>query len=39
MEQKTDILCPTAPLETNDLEQRLKKSLYDVNSINNSICI
>ena len=37
MEQKTDRLIPCAPLENNDLEQRLGKKLNDVNSFNNSI--
>ena len=35
MEQRTDRLYPTAPLEKNDLEQRLEKKL-NVNSFNNS---
>ena len=37
MEQKTTKLYPSAPLESNDLEQRLEKKLFDVNSLNNSI--
>ena len=37
MEQKTGRLYPSAPLENNDLEQRLEKILNDVNSFNNSI--
>ena len=37
MEQKCDRLYPSAPLENNDLEQRLEKKLNDVNSFNNSI--
>ena len=38
MDQKTDILYPSAPLETNiDLEQRLEKKLNDVNRFNNHI--
>ena len=39
MEQKCGRLYPSAPLEnTNeDLEQRLEKKLYDVNSFNNHI--
>ena len=37
MEQKTDRLYPSAPLEDIELEQRLEKKLYDVNSFNNSI--
>ena len=39
MEQKTDRLYPSAPLENknNDLEQRLEKELNDVNSFINSI--
>ena len=36
MEQKTDRLYPSAPLENIDLEQRLLKKLNDVNSVNNS---
>ena len=35
MEQRTDRLYPSAPLEKNDLEQRLEKKL-NVNSFNNS---
>ena len=38
MDQKTDRLYQSAPLETNiDLEQRLGKKLNDVNSFNNHI--
>ena len=37
MEAKTDRLYPSAPLETNGLEQRLEKNLNDVNSFNNHI--
>ena len=38
MDQKTDILYPTAPLlEKGDLEQKLEKELNDVNSFNNHI--
>ena len=37
MDQKTDRLYPSAPLETIDLEQRLEKKLNDVNSFNNHI--
>ena len=38
MEQKTDRLYPSAPLEKDvDLEQRLEKKLNDVNSFNNRI--
>ena len=38
MEQKTDRLYSSAPLEKNiDLEQRLEKKLKDVKSFNNSI--
>ena len=37
MEQKTDRLYPTAPLENIDLEQRLEKTLNDVNSFNSHI--
>ena len=32
MDQKTDRLYPSAPLENIDLEQRLEKKLNDVNS-------
>ena len=39
MEQKTDRLYPSAPLENIDLEQRLEKKLKDVNSFNNHINI
>ena len=35
MEQKTDRLNPSAPLENNDLEQRLGKKLNDVTRYNN----
>ena len=37
MEQKTDRLYPSAPLENIDLEQRLEKKLNDVNSFINRI--
>ena len=37
MEQKTDRLYPTAPLENIDLEKRLEKKLNNVNSFNNHI--
>ena len=37
MEQKTDRLYPSAPLENNDLDQRLGKKTNDVNGFNNSI--
>ena len=38
MEQKTDRLYPSAPLLENiDLEKRLEKRIYDVNSFNNHI--
>ena len=39
MEQKTDRLYPSAPLENknDDLEQRLEKKFNDVNSFNNHI--
>ena len=37
MEQKTDRIYPSAPLENNDLEQKLEKELNEVNSFNNSI--
>ena len=37
MDQKTDRLYPSAPLEKIDLGQRLEKKLNDVNSFNNNI--
>ena len=37
MEQKTDRLYPSAPLENIDLEQGLEKKLNDVDSFNNHI--
>ena len=37
MDQKTDRLYPSAPLENFDLEQRLEKKLNDVNTFNNHI--
>ena len=37
MHQKCDKLHPSAPLENNDLEQRLEKKLNDVNTFNNHI--
>ena len=37
MEQRTDRLYPSAPLEKDDLEQRLEEKLNDVNSFNNHI--
>ena len=37
MDQKTDRLYPSLPLENIDLEQRLEKKLKDVNSFNNHI--
>ena len=37
MDQKTNRLYPSAPLETIRLEQRLEKKLNDVNSLNNHI--
>ena len=37
MEQRTDRLCPSAPLENNVLKQRLEKKMNDVCSFNNSI--
>ena len=37
MDQKTDRLYPSAPLENFDLEQRLEKKLNDVNTFNNQI--
>ena len=36
MEQKSDRLYPSAPLENIDLEQRLEKKINDVNSFKNS---
>ena len=35
MQQRCDKLYPSAPLENNDLEQRLEKKLNDTNSFNN----
>ena len=37
MEAKTDRLYPSAPLEKDDLEQRLEKKQNDVKSFNNHI--
>ena len=37
MDQKTDRLYPSAPLENINLEQILEKKLNDVNSFNNHI--
>ena len=38
MDEKTDRLYPSAPiLENSDLEKRLEKKLFDVNSFNNHI--
>ena len=37
MEQKCDRLYPSAPLQQDDLEQRLEMKLNDVNSFNNHI--
>ena len=37
MDQKSDRLYPSAPLENIDLEQRLEKKINDVNSFNNHI--
>ena len=37
MEQKTDRLYPSAPLEKADLEQPLEKNINDVNGFNNHI--
>ena len=37
MEQKTDRLYPSAPVENIDLEQRLEKKINNVNSFNNHI--
>ena len=37
MDQKCDRLYPSAPIEKNDLEQRLEKKINDVNSFHNHI--
>ena len=37
MDQKTDRLYPSTPLENNDLEQRLEKKINESNSFNNHI--
>ena len=37
MDQKCDRLYPSAPLEKDDLEQRLEKKLNDVNNFINHI--
>ena len=37
MDQETDRIYPSAPLENIDLEQRLEKKITDVNSFNNHI--
>ena len=37
MDQNCDRLYPSAPLENDDLEQRLEKKINDVNSNNNHI--
>ena len=37
MDQRSDRLYPSAPLENNDLEQLLEKKLNDVNCFNNHI--
>ena len=37
MEAKTDRLYPSAPLQQDDLEQRIEKKLKDVNSFNNHV--
>ena len=37
MEQKTDRLYPSAPLENNNIEQRLEKEINYVNIFNNHI--
>ena len=37
MDQKTDRLFPSAPLENIDIEQRLEKKINDVNSFNTHI--
>ena len=37
MDQKTDRLYPSAPIQQDDLEQRLEKKLNNINSFNNPI--
>ena len=37
MEQKSDRICPSAPLENIGLEQRFEKKTNDVNKFNNHI--
>ena len=37
MDQKCDRLYPSAPLQQDNLEQRLEKKINDVNSFNNHI--
>ena len=37
MEQNSERLYPSAPLEKDDLDQRLEKKLNDVNSFNDHI--
>ena len=37
MDQKTDRLCPSAPFENIDLEQRLERKLNNASSFNNHI--
>ena len=37
MDQKSEILYPSAPVENFDLEQKLEKKLIDVNSFNSSV--
>ena len=37
MEQGTNRLYPSAPVENNDFEQQFEKKLKDVNSFNNHI--
>ena len=37
MDQKTDRLYPSAPLENIDIEQRLENKINDANIFNNSI--
>ena len=37
MDQNCDRLYPSAPLEKNDLEQRIEKNINDVNSFNTHI--
>ena len=37
MDQKCERFYPTAPLENNDLEQRLEQKIKDVNTFNNHV--